>query len=169
LGSSRDPDVAQQAVAASWHLISRASSYKQNALSNSADEENEMRLGAGGWLLAGSLVLVAQGALGADLAGWLRNFYAEYLVVKQCQEQAQLPPASSEAAKGAIAKIEAYYLKRDPHIDKAHLMKRAVADKDDGFRIATRNSDSDLRDYCRASLKELLDKADEVDPNGKGQ
>jgi hypothetical protein len=127
-----------------------------------------MRLGAGGWLLAGFLVLVAQGAFGADLAGWLRNFYAEYLVVEQCQQQAQLSPDSSKLAKGAIAKIEAYYLKRDPHINKEHMMKRAIADKDDGFRIATRNSDSDLRDYCRASLKELLDKADEVAPSGKG-
>ena len=128
-----------------------------------------MRLGAGGWVLAGSVVLMSQGALGASFSTSLKNFYAEYEVVKECQEEAQVSAADAEAAKGAIAKIEAYYLQRDASIDKERLLKQAVADKNDGFRIATRNSGSDLKYYCRVSLKELLAKAEEVDPNGKGQ
>jgi len=125
-----------------------------------------MRLGAGGWILAGSVVLISQGALGASLSASLKNFYAEYEVVKECQEEAQVSAADVEAAKGAIAKIEAYYLQRDASIDKERLLKQAVADKNDGIRIATRNSNSDLKYFCRVSLKELLDKAEEVGPSG---
>jgi hypothetical protein len=124
--------------------------------------------GASGWILAGSLVVFAQAALAGNLSTSLKNFYAEYEVVKQCQVVSQLSPADAEAAKSAIAKIEAYYLKRDSSIDKERVLKQAVADKDDGFRIATRNNSADLRYYCRASLKELLAKAEEVAPGEKG-
>ena len=128
-----------------------------------------MRRDARGWILAGSLVLMSQGALGASLSTALKNFYAEYEVVKQCQEEAQLSAADAERAKGAIAKIEAHYLQRDASIDKERLLKQAVADKNDGYRIATRNSNSDLKYFCRASLKELLEKAEEVGPSATGQ
>jgi hypothetical protein len=114
-------------------------------------------------------MLIAEGALGVSLSTSLKNFYAEYEVVKQCAEQAQLTATDAELAKAAIAKIEAHYLRRDASIDKERVLKEAVADKNDGFRIATRNSGSDLKYYCRVSLKELLAKAEEVDPSGKGQ
>jgi hypothetical protein len=128
-----------------------------------------MRLGAWGWLVAGCVVLMSQSALGAKLSASLRNFYTVYEVVKQCHEEAQLSSASAESAKTAMAKIETYYLQKDASIDKAKLLHEAVANKDDGFRIATRNTNSDLKSYCRASLKELLAKAEEVDPSGSGQ
>jgi hypothetical protein len=128
-----------------------------------------MRRGAIGWILAGSVILISQGALGASFSASLKNFYAEYEVVKQCQEEAQLSAADADLAKEAIAKIEAHYLQRDASIDKERLLKQAVADKNDGFRIATRNGNSDLKYYCRASLKELLAKAEEVDSSAKGQ
>ena len=128
-----------------------------------------MRARAVGWLVAGSVMLIAEGALGVSLSTSLKNFYAEYEVVKQCAEQAQLTATDAELAKAAIAKIEAHYLQRDASIDKERVLKEAVADKNDGFRIATRNSGSDLKYYCRVSLKELLAKAEEVDPSGKGQ
>jgi hypothetical protein len=128
-----------------------------------------MLLRASGWILAGSIVCLAHVALASNFSTALKNFYTEYEVVKQCQIESQLSPADAGLAKGAIDKIEAYYLQRDASIDKAHLMQQAVANKDDGFRIATRNSNAgDLRDFCRVSLKELLEKAEEVDPTGKG-
>ncbi|MGH6866323.1 MAG: hypothetical protein ACREDO_09185 [Methyloceanibacter sp.] len=128
-----------------------------------------MRRGAGGWLVAGCIVLMSQGALGANLSASLRNFYAEYEIVLQCQEQAELGAADAALAKAAIAKIEMHYLQRDSSIDKDRLLKEAVAHKDEGFRIATRSGRSDLRPYCRMSLNELLAKAEEIDPSGKGQ
>jgi hypothetical protein len=128
-----------------------------------------MRLGAGGRLLAGSVVLVLQGALGGNLSVSLKNFYAEYDVVVQCREQAQLGAADADLAKAAIAKIETHYLKRDSSIDKDRLLKAAVADKDEGFKIVTRSGRSDLKPYCRMSLNELLGKAEEIDPSGKRQ
>jgi hypothetical protein len=128
-----------------------------------------MRLGADGWLLAGSVMLMSQGALGVSLSASLKNFYAEYEVVRQCQEQAQLTSDDAAAAKAAIAKIETHYLQRDSSIDKERLLKEAVANKDEGFRIVTRSGKSDLRPYCRMSLKELLAKAEEIDSSRMGQ
>jgi len=123
-----------------------------------------MGRGAGGWLLAG-LVMVSGSALGANLSTSLKNFYAEYEVVKQCAQEAQLRASDAELAKAAIAKIEAHYLQRDTSIDKDRVLKAAIADKDEGFRITTRSGKSDLGPYCRVSLKELLAKAQEINPS----
>jgi hypothetical protein len=122
-----------------------------------------MRRSAGGWLLAGCVVLISQGAFAANLSASLKNFYTEYEVVKQCQEEAQLSAADADQAKAAMAKIETHYLQRDASINKDRLLKEAVVNKDEGFRIATRSLKSDLRQYCRVSLKELLAKAEEID------
>ena len=127
-----------------------------------------MRARAMGWLAAG-LAMVSGSVLASNLSTSLKNFYAEYEVVKQCTEQAQLTTADADQAKAAIAKIEAHYLQRDASIDKERVLKAAVADKNDGFRIATRNNNNDLRYYCRVSLKELLAKAEELDSSGKRQ
>jgi hypothetical protein len=125
-----------------------------------------MRGRAAGWLVAG-LAMVSGGALGGNLSTSLKNFYAEYEVVKQCAEEAQLTAVDAEMAKAAMAKIEAHYLRRDASLNKERLLKAAVADKDEGFRIATRGSKSDLRPYCRVSLKELLAKAEEIEASAK--
>jgi hypothetical protein len=121
-----------------------------------------MRARAAGWLVAG-LAMVWGGALAASLSTSLKNFYAQNEVVKQCAQDAQLTAADAELAGAAIAKIEAHYLQRDASIDKERVLKAAVADKNEGLRIATRGSKSDLRPYCRLSLKELLEKAKEID------
>jgi hypothetical protein len=126
-----------------------------------------MLRGASAWLLAACAVLISQGALGVSLSASLRNFYTEYEVVKQCLEQAQLSAADGETAKAAIAKIETHYLERDASIKKEVLLKEAVANKDEGFRIATRSLKSNLRQYCRATLNELLAKAGEIDAISK--
>ena len=128
-----------------------------------------MRLGAYGWLLAGSVMLLPQGLFAGNLATALRNFYAEYEIVLQCQKHAQVAAADVERAKAAIAKIETHYLQRDSSIDKNRLLKQAVADKNEGFKIVTRSAKSDLRPYCRMSLNELLAKGEELDAAGKAQ
>jgi len=121
-----------------------------------------MRLGAGGWLLAGLVVLVSQVALASNFALSLKNYYAEYEVALQCQLQGQLSAEDTDAAKTAIAKVEAYYLKRDSKIKKDHLLKLAIEDKNEGFRIMARSGDDGLRAYCRQSLNDLLSKADDI-------
>ena len=126
-----------------------------------------MRRVVGGWLLAGGLVLVAQGAQGGNLSVSLKNFYTEYEVVKQCLEQSQLPPDDAASAEAAITKIELHYLQRDASINKDHLRKEAVANKDEGFRIATRGFKVNLKQYCRVSLNELLAKAKEIGADPK--
>lgn len=152
----------------SLQLLPRGDSYNKARFS-SASEGNEMRLGAYRWLLAGSVMLMPQGVLAGNLSVSLRNFYAEYEIVLQCHKHAQVAATDVERAKAAIAKIETHYLQRDSSIDKNRLLKQAVADKDEGFKIVTRSAKSDLRPYCRMSLNELLAKGEEIDTGGKGQ
>jgi hypothetical protein len=127
-----------------------------------------MRLGAGGWILAGCVALMSQSALGVSLSAALKNYYAEYEIVLQCEEQDEISEADGDLAEAAIDKIEMHYLKRDSSIDKERLLDRAAADKDEGFRIMAR-SGGGLRPYCRQSLRELLIKAKEIGPVASGQ
>lgn len=127
-----------------------------------------MRLGARGWSLAGCVVLMSGSALAISLSASLKNYYAEYEIVLQCEEGAQLTEANADAAEAAIDKIEDYYLKRDSSLDTDRLIDQAVADKNEGFRIMAR-SGGGLRPYCRQSLRELLRKAEEISPVASGQ
>ncbi len=128
-----------------------------------------MRLGAGAWTLACCVVVLSQGALAGNLSASLKNYYAEYEIVLQCQTLSQLNADDAEAAKVAIAKIETYYLQKDSSINKEHLLKAAIADKNEGFRILARSGPSGLRPYCRQSLHELLTKVEEIGPVASGQ
>jgi hypothetical protein len=128
-----------------------------------------MRLGAGGWILACCVVMMSGSALAVSLSASLKNYYAEYEIVRQCEAQAQLSADDAAAAKAAIAKIEAYYMNKDSSIDKAPLQKAAIADKNEGFRILARSGPSGLRPYCRQSLNELLAKVEEIGPVASGQ
>jgi len=128
-----------------------------------------MRLGGYGWGLVFCVGLMSQAAFAVSLSVSLKNYYAEYEIVLQCKAQAQLSPGDADAAGAAMAKIEAYYLKKDTSLDKDRLLKQAVADKNDSFKIVARSGASGLRPYCRMSLNELLIKAREVDPAGTEQ
>jgi hypothetical protein len=128
-----------------------------------------MRLGAGGWILACCVVAMSGSAFAVSLSHSLKNYYAEYEIVLHCQTLSQLSADDAEAAKSAIAKIETYYLNKDSSIDKAPLLKAAIADKDEGFRILARSGPSGLRPYCRQSLHELLTKVEEIGPVASGQ
>ncbi len=128
-----------------------------------------MRLGACGWslavcamLMSVSVFLMPGSAFAVSLSDGLKNYYAEFEIVIECEVQERLSTEDADAAEAAIDKIEAYYLKRDPSIDTESLQKRAVADKDEGFRIMAR-SGGGLRPFCRQSLRDLLNKAQEVE------
>lgn len=120
-----------------------------------------MRFGARGWSLAVCMVLMSGSALAGNLSASLKNYYAQFEIVVTCEEQDQLTTAEADAAEAAMDKIEAYYLKKDSSIDKDDLLDQAAADKDEGLRIMSR-SGGGLRPYCRQSLRDLLDKAEEL-------
>ncbi len=120
-----------------------------------------MRFGARGWSLAVCMVLMSGSALAGNLSASLKNYYAQFEIVVTCEEQDQLTTAEADAAEAAMDKIEAYYLKKDSSIDKDDLLDQAAADKDEGLRIMSR-SGGGLRPYCRQSLRDLLNKAEEL-------
>ena len=125
-----------------------------------------MRLGVCGWILAGCVVLLSQSALGVSLSAALKNYYAEYEIVLDCEEKDEISEADGDLAEAAIGKAGRLYLKREPTINKERLMDLAAADKDEGFRIMAR-SGGGLRPYCRQSLRELLIKAKELEPSAE--
>ncbi len=128
-----------------------------------------MRLGAVGCVFAAVVIVTQQAAFGVSLSVSLKNYYAEYEIVRECRDLAQLTAGDADAAETAIAKIEAYYLEKDASLDKDSLVEQAVADKNDSFRIVARSGPSGLRPYCRMSLNELLTKAREVAPAGSAR
>jgi len=122
-----------------------------------------MRLGARGRSLAVCMMLMSGSALAGNLSASLKNYYAQFEIVVTCEEQEQLSTAEADAAEAAMDKIETYYLKKDSSIDKDRLLDQAAADKDEGLRIMSR-SGGGLRPYCRQSLRDLLNKAEEIGP-----
>src|SRR6476659_2486496 len=60
---------------------------------------------------------------------YLKTYYTDYLMVKDCADQHHLSAEDVATAKDALSKIEAYYVKRDPEINKDKLMKLAIANK----------------------------------------
>jgi hypothetical protein len=84
--------------------------------------------------------------------------------VLDCSGKSQLSPADAEAAKGAIAKIEAYYLHRDPSLNKDHLLKQATANKNDAFKMMKTQTAIEAGRFCKASLNDLVGKLREIDP-----
>jgi hypothetical protein len=128
-----------------------------------------MRLGTAGWLVAGFVMVMAQSALASNLSISLKNYYAEYEVVLQCQLDDKLSADDADAAKTAMGKIETYYLKRDSKLNKDRLLKLAIADKNEGFRIMARSGNDGLRAYCRQSLHDLLTKADDISQVASGR
>ena len=90
---------------------------------------------------------------------YLRDYYTEYQVVKECTVRASLSADDAATAKSAITMIEAYYLRRDPAIDKASLKKQAIRNKNSAFRMVMQTDKVDLREFCLGSLHDLLGKS----------
>jgi len=120
-------------------------------------------------LLAGAALWGAQADAAISLAVALKNYYAEYEIVQHCAQRAQLTADDVEAARTAMSQIEKYYLGRDESLNKAHLIRQAIADKNDSFKILERSGDTGFRPYCQMSLNELLRKANEVGSGDDGQ
>jgi hypothetical protein len=150
-------------------LILRLASSNKVPFTTLLTRGSGMLRGAGAWLVAGFLVMLAPAAQAGGLSVFLKNFYTEYEVVKQCVEQSHLSSADAEPAKTAMTAIERHYLQRDSSINKDRLQQEAAVNKKEGFRIATRSNKVDLRQYCRASLNDLLSKAQEVQGSATAQ
>ena len=98
-----------------------------------------------------------------SLSVFLKGYYTDYQIVLDCLGKAHLTSADAETAKSAIAKIEAYYLHRDPSINKDRLQKEAVANKNQGFKMLDTTNKVDVGQYCRVSLNELVAKEQEIE------
>ena len=116
---------------------------------------------------AGLLSLAAHA--GPGMAVYLRSYYTEYEVTLDCTDQEHLSAADAATAKDAMAKIEAYYLKRDSSINKDKVMKQAVANKNQAFKMMQETTKVDARQFCRASLNDLISKVHEIDADAPGE
>jgi len=115
-------------------------------------------------LLACCAVLLPMAAH-AGLSVYLRNYYTEYQVVKDCIDREQLSAEDAAKAKDAIAKIEAYYMQRDASINKDKLVKQAVSNKNQAFKMMKETSKIDAREFCRGSLNDLVSKVHDIEAN----
>ncbi len=104
-------------------------------------------------------VLLPLAVHSSPLSIYLRDYYTEYQVVKECAARSRLSAEDAAAAKSAIATIETYYLRRDPSIDKANLRKQAIKNKTSAFKMIMQTNKIDLREYCLGSLHDLLGKS----------
>lgn len=110
---------------------------------------------------AALLPLAAHAAI--SLSNFLKNYYTEYQVVKDCTARNHLSSADEAKAKEAIAKIESYYLHRDASIKKDSLMKVAVAHKNAAFKMMMETDKVDMRQFCRGSLNDLVSKVHDIE------
>jgi hypothetical protein len=104
-------------------------------------------------------VLLPLAAHISPLSIYLRDYYTEYQVVKECAVRARLSADDAVTAKSAITTIEAYYLRRDPAIDKASLKKQSIKNKNSAFKMVMQTDKVDLREFCLGSLHDLLGKS----------
>ena len=125
--------------------------------------------GVCGMLLASAAVAAAPAGAAISLSVALKNYYAEYEIVEQCARQSQLSQEDVETAGVALVAIEKYYFDRDQDLNKAHLKRQAIAEKNDSFKILERSGESGFRPYCQMSLNELLRKAEEVGQPAKAE
>lgn len=98
-----------------------------------------------------------------QLSMYLKNYYADYQIVQDCSDKEQLTAADAQTAKDAMAKIEAYYLQRDASIDKARVLKQAASNKNAAYKMMKETNKVDARQFCRASLNDLVSKLQEID------
>jgi len=124
-------------------------------------------------ILAAAVILLPLAAHAATqhLGPYLKTYYSDFAIVKECAGRRQLSAGDVDAAKAAIAKLEAYYLQRDPAIKKDVLSKQAVSDKNIAFKMMAETGKVDLRQFCRASLNDITGKLHDIEaaaPASKG-
>jgi hypothetical protein len=94
---------------------------------------------------------------------YLKSYYTDYEIVRDCSDHDHLTAADAEMAKNAISKIEAYYLHQDPSINKDSLWKEAASNKDAALKMITRTKKVDPRQFCHASLDDLVERLHQID------
>ena len=109
----------------------------------------------------GLLPLSAQAE--THLGVYLKTYYTDYQVVKNCSDHHRLTAADVAKAKDALTKIEAYYLRRDPAINKEKLMKQALANNRVAYKMMAETQKIDPGVFCRSSLNDLMSKLREID------
>jgi hypothetical protein len=110
---------------------------------------------------AGFLSLSAQAA--THLGVYLKTYYTDFQVVTDCSNHHRLTAADVAKAKDALTKIEAYYLRRDPAINKEKLMKQALANNRVAYKMMAETQKIDPGVFCRSSLNDLMSKLREID------
>jgi hypothetical protein len=110
---------------------------------------------------AGLLSLSAQAS--THLGVYLKTYYTDYQVVKNCSDHHRLKAADVAKAKEALAKIEAYYLRRDPSINKEKLMKQALANNKVAYKMMAETQKIDPAIFCRSSLNDLMSKLRDIE------
>jgi hypothetical protein len=116
-------------------------------------------------LLAGCVILLPMAAQAASphLGIYLKTYYTDYQVVRDCSEHHHLAAGDVEKAKDALAKIEAYYVQRDPSINKEKLMKQALSNNKIAYKMMTQTQKVDAGVYCRSSLNDLMSKLHDIE------
>jgi hypothetical protein len=110
---------------------------------------------------AGLLSFSAQAA--THLGVYLKTYYTDFQVVTDCANHNRLRPADLAKAKDALSKIEAYYVHRDPAINKDKLMKQALANNKIAYKMMAETQKIDPGVFCRSSLNDLMSKLREID------
>ena len=94
---------------------------------------------------------------------YLKTYYTDFQVVKDCAAQHHLTDADVARAKDALAKIEAYYVKRDPAINKDKLMRQALANNKVAYKMMAETQKVDAGVFCRSSLNDLKSKLRDIE------
>ena len=90
---------------------------------------------------------------------YLRNYYTDYQVVKECVARFALPREDVAKAKTAMERIEYFYIRRDATINKSRLMKQAISNKDEAFKLLDRTRKIDSRAFCLGALNDIRGKS----------
>jgi hypothetical protein len=115
-------------------------------------------------ILAGCAFWVPSMAQAATqhLGVYLKTYYTDYQVVRDCAAHHHLTQGDVDKAKDALAKIETYYLQRDPSINKDKLMKQALSNNKIAYKMMTETQKVDAGVYCRSSLNDLMGKLHDI-------
>ena len=97
------------------------------------------------------------------LGVYLKTYYTDYQLVTDCAAHHRLTAADVAKAKDALAKIEAYYLQRDPSINKDKLMKQALANNKVAYKMMAETQKVDAGVFCRSSLNDLKSKLRDIE------
>ena len=117
------------------------------------------------FLLAGCAMILPLTAVAATqhLGMYLKTYYTDYQVVRDCAAHHHLTAGDVDKAKDALAKIEAYYVHRDPEINKDKLMKQALSNNKIAYKMMMETQKVDAGIYCRSSLNDLMGKLHDIE------